>query len=57
MAGTWQNSFTALESCKVSLRVHNFTTSVSKVNDAEGNPIEISAVVVWRVVDTSPCHL
>ena len=49
----WANPFTRLESRKVSLRVHNFTTSVSKVNDAEGNPIEISAVVVWRVVDTA----
>ncbi len=47
------NPFTRMESRKVSLRVHNFTTSVSKVNDAEGNPIEISAVVVWRVVDTA----
>lgn len=49
----WVNPFTRIESRKVSLRVHNFTTSVSKVNDAEGNPIEISAVVVWRVVDTA----
>ena len=47
------NPFTRMESRKISLRVHNFTTSVSKVNDAEGNPIEISAVVVWRVVDTA----
>ena len=47
------NPFTRLESRKISLRVHNFTTSVSKVNDAEGNPIEISAVVAWRVVDTA----
>ena len=47
------NPFTRMESRKISLRVHNFTTSVSKVNDAEGNPIEISAVVVWKVVDTA----
>ena len=47
------NPFTRMESRKLSLRVHNFTTSVLKVNDAEGNPIEISAVVVWRVVDTA----
>ena len=47
------NPFTRMESRKISLRVHNFTTSVSKVNDAEGNPIEISTVVVWRVVDTA----
>ncbi len=49
----WANPFTKLESRKISTRVHNFTTSVSKVNDAEGNPIEIAAVVVWRVVDSS----
>ena len=47
------NPFTKLESRKISRRVHNFTTQVSKVNDAEGNPIEIAAVVVWRVVDTA----
>ena len=53
----WTNPFTRLESRTISTRVHNFTTSVSKVNDAEGNPIEIAAVVVWRVTDTSqaPC--
>lgn len=38
---------------KVSLRVRNFTTQTSKVNDARGNPIEIAAVVVWRVTDTA----
>jgi regulator of protease activity HflC (stomatin/prohibitin superfamily) len=38
---------------KVSLRVRNFTTSTSKVNDANGNPIEIAAVVVWRVTNTA----
>lgn len=38
---------------KVSLRVRNFTTETSKVNDARGNPIEIAAVVVWRVTDTA----
>ena len=38
---------------KVSLRVHNFTSDKLKVNDAHGNPIEIAAVVVWRVVDTA----
>jgi regulator of protease activity HflC (stomatin/prohibitin superfamily) len=37
----------------VSLRVRNFTTEPSKVNDANGNPIEIAAVVVWRVTDTA----
>ncbi len=38
---------------KVSLRVRNFTTVTSKVNDANGNPIDIAAVVVWRVTDTA----
>lgn len=36
---------------KVSTRLNNFESSRSKVNDAVGNPIEISAIVVWRVVD------
>ncbi|MEM9201126.1 MAG: SPFH domain-containing protein [Actinomycetota bacterium] len=47
------NPFTKAESRKVSQRVHNFQTPVSKINDAEGNPIEIAAVVVWRVTDTA----
>lgn len=38
---------------KVSLRVRNFETSKLKVNDKDGNPIEIAAVVVWKVVDTA----
>ncbi|HEX9164783.1 MAG TPA: SPFH domain-containing protein, partial [Gemmatimonadales bacterium] len=37
----------------VSLRVRNFETSKLKVNDSHSNPIEIAAVVVWRVVDTA----
>ena len=37
----------------VSLRVRNFETSKLKVNDKDGNPIEIAAVVVWKVVDTA----
>jgi len=37
----------------VSLRVRNFESSKLKVNDLEGNPIEIAAVVVWQVVDTA----
>jgi len=37
----------------VSLRVRNFETGKLKVNDHEGNPIEIAAVVVWRVVETA----
>lgn len=38
---------------KISRRVRNFNTSTSKVNDANGNPIHIASVVVWRVVDTA----
>src|SRR5690349_2211624 len=37
----------------VSLKVVNFQSPQLKVNDAHGNPIEIAAVVVWRVVDTA----
>lgn len=47
----WSNPLNGRET--VSLRVRNFNTSASKVNDANGNPIMIAAVVVWRVVDTS----
>lgn len=38
---------------RVTLRVRNFTSDKLKVNDAHGNPIEIAAVVMWRVVDTA----
>ncbi len=38
---------------KISLRVRNVTSDTLKVNDKKGNPIEIAAVVVWRVVDTA----
>jgi regulator of protease activity HflC (stomatin/prohibitin superfamily) len=37
----------------VSLRARNFETAKIKVNDKDGNPIEIGAVIVWRVVDTA----
>lgn len=47
----WANPFYAKHA--ISLRVRNFDGSKLKVNDAEGNPIEIGAVVVWRVVDTA----
>jgi regulator of protease activity HflC (stomatin/prohibitin superfamily) len=40
-------------STKVSLRVQNFNSGKLKVNDKRGNPIEIAAVVVWRVEDTA----
>ena len=38
---------------KISIRVRNFETNHLKVNDAEGNPVEIAAIVVWQVSDTS----
>ncbi len=38
---------------RVSLRAHNFNSEQIKVNDLRGNPIEIAAIVVWRVVDTA----
>ena len=38
---------------RVSVRVRNFETSHLKVNDADGNPVEIAAIVVWQVADTS----
>ncbi len=47
----WANPFLAKR--QVSLRVRNFESSHLKVNDNEGNPIEIAAVVVWKVVDTA----
>ena len=37
----------------VSVRVRNFETNHLKVNDAEGNPVEIAAIVVWQVADTA----
>jgi regulator of protease activity HflC (stomatin/prohibitin superfamily) len=37
----------------ISLRVRNFETGLLKVNDHDGNPVEIRAIVVWRVVDTA----
>lgn len=47
----WVNPFTNRR--KISLRVRNFETSKLKVNDLEGNPIEIAAVVVWYVIDSA----
>lgn len=38
---------------RISLRIHNFESERLKVNDLDGNPIEIAAVVVWRVIDTA----
>lgn len=51
-SGFWFiNPFTVRK--KVSLRIRNFNSQKIKVNDLHGNPIEIGAVVVWRVVDTA----
>ncbi len=47
----WVNPFTSRRS--VSTRLRNHETEVLKVNDAYGNPIEISCVVVWQVADTA----
>ena len=38
---------------KVSVKVHNFETSELKVNDSDGNPVNIAAIVVWQVADTA----
>jgi len=47
----WANPF--YSKANVSLRVRNFETGKLKVNDKDGNPIEIATVVVWKVVDTA----
>lgn len=47
----WANPFYAKQT--VSLRVRNFDCDTLKVNDSSGNPIEIAAVVVWKVVDSA----
>jgi regulator of protease activity HflC (stomatin/prohibitin superfamily) len=47
----WVNPLTSRT--KISTRVRNHETAVLKVNDAYGNPIELAAVVVWRVEDTA----
>jgi len=47
----WTNPFYSRR--PVSLRVRNFESSRLKVNDSDGNPIEIAAIVVWQVVDTA----
>jgi regulator of protease activity HflC (stomatin/prohibitin superfamily) len=47
----WANPF--LSKKRISQRVRNFESARLKVNDTDGNPIEIAAVVVWRVVDTA----
>jgi len=47
----WANPF--MNKKKVTLRVRNFESSKLKVNDQDGNPIEIASVIVWRVVETA----
>jgi len=47
----WANPFYSKR--KISVRVRNFETGKLKVNDKRGTPIEIAAVVVWKVVDTA----
>jgi regulator of protease activity HflC (stomatin/prohibitin superfamily) len=47
----WVNPFA--RRLRVSTRIRNHETAVAKVNDADGNPIEIAAVVVWQVQDTA----
>jgi len=47
----WVNPF--YNRLRLSLRVHNLNTPTLKVNDRAGNPIEVGAVVVWRVADTA----
>lgn len=47
----WVNPFTVKR--KVSLRIRNFNSEKIKVNDLHGNPIEIGAVVVWKVIDSA----
>lgn len=51
----WVNPFTL--GTKISCRVRNFDSDTLKVNDFDGNPIEIGAVVVWRVVDSAKAVL
>ena len=47
----WANPLYAKR--RISLRVRNFESAKLKVNDIDGNPIEIAAVVVWKVIDTA----
>jgi regulator of protease activity HflC (stomatin/prohibitin superfamily) len=47
----WANPFYTKK--RISLRVRNFESAKLKVNDTDGNPIEIAAIVVWKVVDSA----
>ena len=48
----WVNPFT-FPRRRVSMKIRNFESAKLKVNDHDGNPIEIAAIVVWRVVETA----
>lgn len=48
---SWYNPFCAVQ--KISLRIANLNTPTLKVNDKAGNPIEVAAVIAWRVADTA----
>jgi regulator of protease activity HflC (stomatin/prohibitin superfamily) len=48
-----RTSLNPANSTKLSLRAHNFNSETLKVNDKRGNPVEIAAVVVWRVRDSA----
>ncbi|MFT6657191.1 SPFH domain-containing protein [Maritalea sp.] len=48
----WVNPFNSPR-IPISLRLRNFESGKNKVNDANGNPIEIAAIVVWKVIDTA----
>jgi regulator of protease activity HflC (stomatin/prohibitin superfamily) len=47
----WANPFSSKR--RLSLRIRNFESAHMKVNDHDGNPIEIAAIVVWKVIDTA----
>ncbi len=47
----WANPFMVKK--RISLKIRNFETTKLKVNDSHSNPIEIAAIVVWKVVDTA----
>ena len=47
----WANPFYTKK--RISLRVRNFETPRMKVNDTDGNPVEIAAIVVWKVIDSA----
>lgn len=49
----WANPLFARNRTKLSLRARNFSSDTLKVNDKRGNPVEIAAVVVWRIEDTA----